>query len=99
MFKTMFAETARTASPAAAHTLTPAAPGPVRPASPFGGNYVAVFDRGQAPADATGGHYTAAFDGPAGGRKAAPVDSYVAAFAAAGHPARSRRGSYTDAER
>ncbi|MBD8043814.1 hypothetical protein H9638_08300 [Arthrobacter sp. Sa2BUA2] len=91
MFKTMFAQTARTATPAGTGTL--------RAASPLGGSYVAVFDRPQIPVETSGGHYTATFGGPTVRCAAKPVDSYVAAFGTAGRPARGRRGSYTDAER
>ncbi|MBD7994005.1 hypothetical protein H9639_01665 [Arthrobacter sp. Sa2CUA1] len=105
MFKTMFAETARAAAQtrttAQTRTSTHSAGGadPRRAGSALGGNYVAVFDRPQAPVPASGGRYTASFDGRVSSRPGRCVDSYVAAFGAAGHPAGNRRGSYVDAER
>ena len=93
MFKTMVSETARNA------TQTVAGNEPVRAASPFGGNYVAVFDRPQARVEASGGRYITSSGSPTGNCPAKPVDSYVATFAAPGHSGLNRRGSYVDAER
>ncbi|MFZ3454110.1 hypothetical protein [Arthrobacter sp. 7Tela_A1] len=63
--------------------------------SPFGGSYVAVFDRSQAVPGTSGGSYTGAFPRESQGYG---VDNYVARFDVPAFSAGSRRGSYVDVE-
>ncbi|MCC3298927.1 hypothetical protein LOC59_06870 [Arthrobacter sp. zg-Y916] len=63
--------------------------------SPFGGSYVAAFDRPQAVPGTSGGSYTGALSREAQGYG---VDNYVARFDAPAFSAGGRRGSYVDVE-